>query len=267
VLSALAAASPLDVRVVRLEGNTGPARARNAGWRAARAPLVAFTDDDCQPEPAWVASGLRALRQHPEAGVVQGVTLRPAGPHAYTPMTSYREVFEPSPWFEGCNLFFRREALERTGGFDEGFPFGGEDTVAGWSVVEAGWERAFDEQAVVRHDLEERPLSWWVRMAWREGVMLDIARRYPRLRREGFWRPWAVRPRNVAFAAAVGGVALAAAARRPRWLALAAPYAAMRRPPRGPLPPGTVLAHWVACDAATFAGMAAAAVRTRQLVL
>src|SRR5205809_5051165 len=27
----------------------GLGRARNAGWRAARAPLIAFTDDDCYP--------------------------------------------------------------------------------------------------------------------------------------------------------------------------------------------------------------------------
>src|SRR3954451_19061576 len=32
----------------------GPAAARNRGWRAASAPLVAFTDDDCRPTATWL---------------------------------------------------------------------------------------------------------------------------------------------------------------------------------------------------------------------
>ncbi|MEA2352273.1 MAG: mycofactocin glycosyltransferase, partial [Thermoleophilaceae bacterium] len=46
------AAADVD-RVVRHERSRGPAAARNSGWRAASAPLVAFTDDDCRPEPGW----------------------------------------------------------------------------------------------------------------------------------------------------------------------------------------------------------------------
>src|SRR3954471_814692 len=39
----------------RLEPGTGsPSRQRNVGWRMAGAPLVAFTDDDCRPEPEWL---------------------------------------------------------------------------------------------------------------------------------------------------------------------------------------------------------------------
>src|SRR5690348_931640 len=35
-------------------GAHGPAAARNAGWRAARGEIVAFTDDDCRPAPRWL---------------------------------------------------------------------------------------------------------------------------------------------------------------------------------------------------------------------
>jgi glycosyltransferase involved in cell wall biosynthesis len=34
----------------------GPAAARNLGAADARAPLLCFTDDDCRPEPGWVAA-------------------------------------------------------------------------------------------------------------------------------------------------------------------------------------------------------------------
>ena len=45
----------LAVHRRRLEPGTGkPARQRNVAWRLASAPLVAFTDDDCRPEPGWL---------------------------------------------------------------------------------------------------------------------------------------------------------------------------------------------------------------------
>src|ERR1700761_1868908 len=40
-------------RVIRHPVNRGLAAARNSGIRAASASLVAFVDDDCEPEPEW----------------------------------------------------------------------------------------------------------------------------------------------------------------------------------------------------------------------
>jgi glycosyltransferase involved in cell wall biosynthesis len=34
----------------------GPAAARNRGLEAARGQIVAFTDDDCRPQPGWLAA-------------------------------------------------------------------------------------------------------------------------------------------------------------------------------------------------------------------
>jgi glycosyltransferase involved in cell wall biosynthesis len=39
----------------------GPAAARNRGWRCARGTLIAFTDDDCIPDPGWLRAGVAAL--------------------------------------------------------------------------------------------------------------------------------------------------------------------------------------------------------------
>jgi len=46
-------AEAAGVRVVS-QSNSGPAGARNSGWREARAPIVLFTDSDCVPRPDWV---------------------------------------------------------------------------------------------------------------------------------------------------------------------------------------------------------------------
>jgi hypothetical protein len=45
-----------DRALVVRSGGRGPAAARNAGWRAGRAPWVAFLDDDVVPVPGWLAA-------------------------------------------------------------------------------------------------------------------------------------------------------------------------------------------------------------------
>lgn len=52
--------------VISHETNRGLAAARNTGIRAASAPIVAFLDDDCEPEPEWARELLDAY----EDGVI-----------------------------------------------------------------------------------------------------------------------------------------------------------------------------------------------------
>jgi glycosyltransferase involved in cell wall biosynthesis len=59
-------------RLLRSERPRGPSAARNLGARAAAAPVLLFTDDDCEPAPDWAARMTEAV----EAGgdVVAGLT-------------------------------------------------------------------------------------------------------------------------------------------------------------------------------------------------
>ena len=61
---------------VATQGRDGPGAARNAGAAVASAPVLAFTDADCFPEPRWLEEGLAALA---DADLVQGV-VRLRGP-------------------------------------------------------------------------------------------------------------------------------------------------------------------------------------------
>src|SRR4051812_46232380 len=61
------------LRGLRFDPGPGPAAKRNAAWRAARAPLIAFTDDDCRPPREWLERLLAASSAAP-ADVVQGRT-------------------------------------------------------------------------------------------------------------------------------------------------------------------------------------------------
>jgi glycosyltransferase involved in cell wall biosynthesis len=68
------------VTVLRHETNRGASAARNTGTRAATAPVVAFLDDDCEPEPQWA----RELVDAYEEGVVAvGGPVIPTGPAGF----------------------------------------------------------------------------------------------------------------------------------------------------------------------------------------
>ena len=262
VLARVTATTALPLTTLRTDGR-GPAVARNVGWRRTDAPVVAFTDDDCAPDPGWLAAAADALAAAPRVGVLQGATRPPDGALEGR-WAATRRIDGPTPFFEACNLVLRREALEAAGGFDERFVMHGEDTGLGWSVLEQGWARGFAADAVVRHDVTHPGLSWHLRQAWMQGNLVPLAARHPGLRAT-FWRPWAFRRHEAVFAAAVVGVA--AATRAPAALVLAAPYAWAQRTGRPDRAWVRDRLEVLAFDSVTLAGMLKASLRHRRLII
>lgn len=240
VLQSLAQGSARDIRVIQLDTNSGPATARNEGWRVARAPLVAFTDDDCVPQPDWLASLVQALAS---ADIVQGRTIaNPTqerhGHFAWTP-----EVAAVTGFFETCNIGYRRNVLEAAGGLDETFaslrrsshnryvaPIWGEDADLGWRATAAGATVAFSTDAIVLHDMKGGRLRDRLAELPRRGGTVLMVKRHPAMR-ELFETRWFADPAHAFLLASLaGGVA---AATRPRsfvcWLAPVVPLALWAR--------------------------------------
>jgi glycosyltransferase involved in cell wall biosynthesis len=225
---------PFRVLVHRTPVNKGPAPARNLGWRTASAPLLAFLDDDCTPAPGWLEAGLAALGDQPAAGVIQGRTHVPdevdVNQVAYGPpdWEVLHAINGPTPQFETCNIFYRREVMEKIGGFDEGIGWWGEDTAAGWRALQAGWEGGFAFWAEVTHPVEQRGWGWFIRNGLNERNLIGLAVELPAYRAAAFWRPWAYRKEEAALVAAVVGAAVGLRFRPALLLAL--PYLWWRRP-------------------------------------
>lgn len=180
--------------VIRRARPGGPAGARNEGWRVARAPLVAFTDDDCEAAPDWLERAVAAAAAHPGA-IVQGRTDPiPEEAHRQSPFSRTRVVHAIGPPFETCNIVYPRDVLEALGGFDEGFRSVGEDTDLAWRANARGVPAVFVPEARVFHAVVQLGPVGMLRDAlrWEHAVPLYV--KHPDLRRAQlhrgiFWSP------------------------------------------------------------------------------
>jgi GT2 family glycosyltransferase len=146
------------LRLLRHDRARGPGAARNSGWRAARAALVAFTDDDCVPLPGWLAALLEAA-ECDDAAIVQGPVMPPPEQRtAVRPLSHTIEVVGPDQLFATCNIAYARELLERLGGFDESFRRSAEDVELGARARRAGAVRRFAQGATVYHEVRQPSL-------------------------------------------------------------------------------------------------------------
>jgi len=178
----------LAVRFISHPGSTGAAEQRNIGWRAATAPLVAFTDDDCRPREDWLERLLAAVADADGPLIVQGRTEPdPEERHLFYGLARSIEVTGPGPWYETCNIAYPRALLERLGGFDERFPgVWGEDTDLGMRAVESGAGYRFADDALVWHAVLPLSLRAALRETSRYDAMPLVCALHPRLRRIAF---------------------------------------------------------------------------------
>ncbi len=198
------ARTDLPIRVLRHDGSLGAVR--NAGVAASAGTVVAFVDSDCVPTADWLANGIVAFADE-RVATVQGRTLPdPAAPAGAWPATQHLTAFTGR--YEACNLFYRREALLRAGGFDERIGFFGEDSMAGWAVKRLGLEEQFAESAVVHHAVTYPGVRWHWRRALQYGHFNAIIRRFPEAR-SLLWHRLFLRPASaLTLAALVAPIAI-----------------------------------------------------------
>ena len=148
------------IHYLPLRDSHGPAAARNAGWRFARGRVIAFTDDDCIPEPEWLTAGTRAIR----AGAI-GVSGRVVVPLPEDPTDYERNAAGlATAEFVTANCFYLRSALEAVGGFDERFAMAWREDSDLWlTFMGRGDTLVTAEDAVVVHPL--RPAPWGVSLS------------------------------------------------------------------------------------------------------
>jgi glycosyltransferase involved in cell wall biosynthesis len=264
--------------IVLDNGGQGALAARRVGVEHSGGSILAFTDSDCVPEPAWLEHAVAAMEDGAQA--VNGFTrpMRPLKPLERS-MASGLEGLYPT-----CNMFYRRSLYERLGGFDptagsrwrfrltdnaRGTGFG-EDTLLGWQAIRAGADVRYVPEAVVEHQVFPPDWGEFLSRLLQIAAFPAMTKEVPELRatlmRGGVFlgnysrlpvyatvAAWVVRRRGLAVLALGWWVA-----RRLRELR-ASPYPAVDLLPRLPLE--------MAVDVGTAAALVAGSVRTGSLVL
>lgn len=181
---------PTWVRRLATGGAAGPAVARNLGWRATEAPLVAFVDDDVVPHARWLAAMRRAAATTSGPTIVQGVT---RADHERRdrlgPWCHWTECDRDDGRYPTCNIAYDRVTLEQVGGFDEEAfaprralggevrAVWGEDTDLALRARAVGASVVLAADAVVDHDVEAGSPRSQARDARRlEGLVVLLAR-------------------------------------------------------------------------------------------
>jgi GT2 family glycosyltransferase len=166
--------------------------ARNAGARAARADLFAFTDADCEADPGW----LEALRScHDRAPLVAGdvkvSTGQPPNPvERFESLWRFgQEHWVKDGWAATANLFVRREAFEAVGGFDTGWRHIGEDVDFCLRAARAGFSLGWCGEAVVSHYAEDELWSM-LKRAFFHGYSVNQAWYRLGVGNRAWRRPW-----------------------------------------------------------------------------
>lgn len=128
----LPASDRFTLRILRQE-NHGPAAARNFGAHEAHGELLAFTDDDCLPQPRWLSSLSAELKQHPDA-LVGSITFNGLPENRWSAASQLiidlvYEHFNRDPdnayFLASNNMACRRDFFLALGGFDTDFPRAG----------------------------------------------------------------------------------------------------------------------------------------------
>lgn len=165
LIRTFAETAPYTLRYLRQE-KKGPAAARNMGIKAAAAPLIVLTDDDCVPNPQLLARHTAATRQgiatigyiewHPDVTVTPFMAFLSPGYRF-----NFAQITDPQNatfrCFYTANVSAWRADLLALGGFDESFPAAAyEDIELGYRLRKAGVRLVYDREAIIYHLHEMR---------------------------------------------------------------------------------------------------------------
>ena len=159
--------SEYDFRLISTQ-NRGLSNARNTGWQDAKGEIVAYIDDDAYPDPHWLTYIAAAFMRTthvgiggpnlppPDDGLIANcVANAPGGPvHVLLSDTEAEHI-------PGCNMAFRKTALQAIGGFDPQFRTAGDDVDVCWRLQQQGWTIGFSPAAMVWHHRRNAVRTYW----------------------------------------------------------------------------------------------------------
>jgi glycosyltransferase involved in cell wall biosynthesis len=122
---------------------------RNRGVSRAAGDIVGFTDDDCIPQPGWIAHAVEFLDHNGHYAGVAGQTSVERVETASYPLREFKRLERPG--LRTNNIFYRKSALNAAGGFDERFTVQREDVDLAFSIQSMGQTIGYCSDVKVLH--------------------------------------------------------------------------------------------------------------------
>lgn len=157
------------------EANQGLSFARNRGWKEAKAPVVSYVDDDAILSPEYVQEMAMFFTAHPTAAGVGGKVIpkyesgeEPAWMNKYlngfvgtvNHGTEIKKYDEAMKYPAGCNMTYKKEILEKAGGFNNQLKFRSDDKFIFYKVRELSDEIYYLPTAYVHHYIDSHRLTF-----------------------------------------------------------------------------------------------------------
>lgn len=168
--------------------------ARNTGARVAKAPILAYLDDDAVASSHWLSALYKAYETNEKLAIAGGkVTLLwPEGiepPQWLSPVLAVNlgtydlgeeivYIKQPGMTPRGLNYSIRREFLEQVGGFDPNLGRVGKNLLSNEELhmtqlaLRKKWQVAYIPDALVAHNVspERTKRQWFLTRGWWQGI-------------------------------------------------------------------------------------------------
>ena len=144
--------------------------ARNFGVKIAKFPIVLFVDSDCEIVPGVLRGHVTSYTVEDIGGVL-GLTnftgkenwvWKAIEKTSFPVAFSFAKSRDYAIWGPCTNISFRKDVVEKIGGFRTEFPFdfSGEDVDIGLRINEAGYKIKCNPDAIVNHSRENWSIFW-----------------------------------------------------------------------------------------------------------
>lgn len=159
-------------KIVALDKNYGPSKARNEGVKNVKGKYICFLDNDTEVHPNWAIEAINEFEKNDKIGIIQCKLLLAKernkidyvgeylGQNGFLVQRAFGGEIDKKQYDQNveilaaksAGMFIRKDVFDKIGGFDDDYFIYVEETDLGWRSWLAGYKNIFVHKSVVYHE-------------------------------------------------------------------------------------------------------------------